>query len=349
MSDFEERMRQAVSMTAPGTALRTALDMIIAARLGALICIGDTERVLATGNDGFPLSIAFTSHRLFELSKMDGAIVIDEDLSTIQRANFHLSPDPTLPTSETGMRHRTAARMSMATDAVMISVSERRAVINVYIAGKNLMLRQVTDIMNEANQMLSALQSERNALDNSLVRLTSLEFDDYVTLADITHVLSHFQTVVQTTEFLNELILQLGSKGKVVKLQKEELTAGIFDAYDLTVRDYAKDPSQEEAQRIRTIFSAWTPRELNTPEWVAQGLGYGALDEDAIITPLGIRTLSRVSSISNDTAALIAEAFGSLPALINTIALEPDRLKDFGVSNPSLVVDSLYRMWGKRR
>lgn len=101
-NELQKRMEQAIRLTAPGQPIRTALDMIIAGHLGALICVGDTENVLAAGNDGFPLNISFTSNRLFELSKMDGAIVIDGDLTQILRANFHLNPDPSLATSETG-------------------------------------------------------------------------------------------------------------------------------------------------------------------------------------------------------------------------------------------------------
>lgn len=87
-NELQKRMEQAIRLTAPGQPIRTALDMIIAGHLGALICVGDTENVLAAGNDGFPLNISFTSNRLFELSKMDGAIVIDGDLTQILRANF---------------------------------------------------------------------------------------------------------------------------------------------------------------------------------------------------------------------------------------------------------------------
>lgn len=152
-NELQKRMEQAIRLTAPGQPIRTALDMIIAGHLGALICVGDTENVLAAGNDGFPLNISFTSNRLFELSKMDGAIVIDGDLTQILRANFHLNPDPSLATSETGMRHRTAARMSVLTDAIVISVSARRAVVNVYVHGKSYEIQPVTTIMSSVNQL----------------------------------------------------------------------------------------------------------------------------------------------------------------------------------------------------
>ena len=62
--DTQARVDEAIRMTAPGTNLRRALDMIIAGHMGALICVGDEENVLKAGNDGFPLNISFTYNQL---------------------------------------------------------------------------------------------------------------------------------------------------------------------------------------------------------------------------------------------------------------------------------------------
>ena len=174
-NELQKRMEQAIRLTAPGQPIRTALDMIIAGHLGALICVGDTENVLAAGNDGFPLNISFTSNRLFELSKMDGAIVIDGDLTQILRANFHLNPDPSLATSETGMRHRTAARMSVLTDAIVISVSARRAVVNVYVHGKSYEIRHILRERGGTIRIESSPEIEVE-LGGALLGHTPLEF-----------------------------------------------------------------------------------------------------------------------------------------------------------------------------
>ena len=155
--DIRKRVNEAIRLTAPGTSLRQALDMIIAGHMGALICVGDEEHVLAAGNDGFPLNISFTSNRLFELSKMDGAIVIDRSLTQILRANYHLNPDPGLPTTETGMRHRTAARMSLLTDAMVISVSERRQVVNIFVGGHGYQIKTVAELMGSVNPLVVAM------------------------------------------------------------------------------------------------------------------------------------------------------------------------------------------------
>lgn len=348
-ASIQKRMQEAIRLTAPGQPLRTALDMIIAGHLGALICVGDTDKVLAAGNDGFPLNISFTSNRLFELSKMDGAIVIDEDLTQILRANFHLNPDPSLATSETGMRHRTAARMSVLTDAIVISVSARRAVVNVYVHGKSYQLQSVSNIMASVNQLVATLQTTRASLDRSLLRLTALELDDYVTLADITSIFSSFEIMQQAKDELEDRIEELGVQGKLVRMQLEQLAGdSMDDEYNLMIRDYAADSSEENARAIRQRFFEMTAQDLTNPTRVAEVLGYDDLDEDSVLTPLGLRTLSRVSVVRDGVAEKIVDEYGSLQDLMDDIRKDPERLGDFGVNNPAILADSLYRMQGKR-
>ena len=318
--EIQKRMEKAIRLTAPGQPIRTALDMIIAGHLGALICVGDSENVLAAGNDGFPLNISFTSNRLFELSKMDGAIVIDDDMNQILRANFHLNPDPSLATNETGMRHRTAARMSVLTDAIVISVSARRAVVNVYVKGKSYEIQPVTEVMSSVNQLIATLQTTRSTLDRSLLRLTALELDDYVTLADITDIISSFEIMQQAKAELKSCIVKLGNQGKLVQMQLEQLAGASMDTeYDLMIRDYASESSQDNARRIRERFSEMTAYELSNPKSVAEVLGFDDLDEDSVMTPLGLRTLSRVSVVRDGVAEKIVDEYGSLQDLMGDL------------------------------
>ncbi|WP_420806555.1 DNA integrity scanning diadenylate cyclase DisA [Collinsella phocaeensis] len=342
-------MEKAIRLTAPGQPIRTALDMIIAGHLGALICVGDSENVLAAGNDGFPLNISFTSNRLFELSKMDGAIVIDDDMNQILRANFHLNPDPSLATNETGMRHRTAARMSVLTDAIVISVSARRAVVNVYVKGKSYEIQPVTEVMSSVNQLIATLQTTRSTLDRSLLRLTALELDDYVTLADITDIISSFEIMQQAKAELKSCIVKLGNQGKLVQMQLEQLAGASMDTeYDLMIRDYASESSQDNARRIRERFSEMTAYELSNPKSVAEVLGFDDLDEDSVMTPLGLRTLSRVSVVRDGVAEKIVDEYGSLQDLMGDLKKDPDRLGSVGVNNPAILADSLARMHGRK-
>lgn len=344
----EDRLRDAIKQTAPGTALRLALDMIIAGHMGALICVGDVDNVLAAGNDGFRLDISFTANRLFELSKMDGAIVVDKGLTKILRANYHLNPDPSLPTSETGMRHRTAARMSLLTEAMVISVSERRQVVTVFVDGKGHQLRSVQDLMGSVNQLMVTLQSTRNSLDRKLLRLTTLELDNYVTLSDVTETIYLFEVLTTASDELGKLILQLGTNGKTIAMQREEFIGGMDERYTLLVRDYAADSSEENAAAIRRELHETANVQLRTPKRVAQILGYDDKVEDSVMTSLGLRTLNSISVVREGMAEKIVDEYGSLQQLMDDIEQDPSRLDRIGVENPGILASSLYRMWGKR-
>ncbi|MCH3942803.1 MAG: DNA integrity scanning diadenylate cyclase DisA [Atopobiaceae bacterium] len=349
-TDAPTRLEIAIRKTAPGTSLRLALDMVIAGRMGALICVGDTDAVLAAGNDGFPLNISFTANRLFELSKMDGAIVVDKDLTQILRANFHLNPDPSLKTSETGMRHRTAARMSLLTKAMVISVSERRQVVNVYVDGHSFQLRTVAAVMSSVNQLLTTLQTSRQAIDRSLLRLTSLELDNYVTLGDIATILTNFEVLMTANDELRGCIAELGSEGAVIEMQRQQLVAGMDDEYTLLVRDYAADSSIESAARIRESFRELRGKQaqMPSPAQVGETLGFKGLQEDSVMKTLGLRTLSRINVVREGMAEKIVDEYGSLRELLDDIEQNPERLDDLGVNNPSVLANSLYRMWGKK-
>ena len=344
----QQRIEGAIKMTAPGTALRVALDMIIAGHLGALICVGDTENVLAAGDDGFAMDVSFTANRLFELCKMDGAVIVDKDLTKILRANYHLNPDPSLPTTETGTRHRTAARMSLLTKAMVISVSERRSVVNVYVDGRGFQLRPVAEIMSTVNQLTAAMQNTRSQLDRSLQHLTSLELDNFVTLGDITNIFYLFEVLMTAGDELDRCIVQLGTSGRITEMQREEFLGDMDEAYNLMIRDYAKDSSEEHARAIRKQFHEMANPQLRSPKVVARILGYEDYGEDTIMTPLGLRTLSRVSVVREGMADKIVDEYGSLSQLMDDIEQNPDRLDDLGVENPTILADSLYRMWGKR-
>ncbi|MBP3892736.1 MAG: DNA integrity scanning diadenylate cyclase DisA [Atopobiaceae bacterium] len=347
-SKLSERLITAIKQTAPGTALRHALDMIIAGHLGALICVGDTENVLAAGDDGFKLDISFTANRLFELSKMDGAIVVDKDLTQILRANYHLNPDPSLPTSETGMRHRTAARMSLLTRAMVISVSERRQVITIYVDGRGHQIRTVGELMTSVNQLLVSMQNSRQQLDRSLLRLTTLELDNYVTFRDVADTLYLFEVLMTEAEALDRVILQLGREGRTIRMQRDEFIGDMDDKYTLMIRDYAVNSSEENAEAIRRALHDINNNKIRSAVYIAGLLGYDGKSEGDTVTPLGLRTLSSVSMVRYDMADKIVDEYGSLADLMDDIEQNPDRLDGLGVDNPTILADSLYRMWGKR-
>ena len=170
-----QSMDDVMEMVAPGTDLRTALDMILSADNGALICIGDLSAVQALSSGGFALDVPFTPNRLFELSKLDGAILLDSHARRIISANVHLSPTMEFETKETGMRHRTAMRMCAQTDTVAITVSQRRNVIDLYFGGESKTLGKPLKTFSQLESMILALQNARESIDHEINRLIALE------------------------------------------------------------------------------------------------------------------------------------------------------------------------------
>src|SRR5215208_6385725 len=168
-------MRAALAATAPGTALREGLDRILSSGMGALIVIGDGPQVLNICSGGFLLDGAFSPQRLSELAKMDGAIILAPDASRIARANVHLVPNPHVPTSETGTRHRTGERVARSIPVPVITVSEDQQVIAVYVGDEKHPLEPIPRLLNRANQALSTLERYRARLDSVAASLTALE------------------------------------------------------------------------------------------------------------------------------------------------------------------------------
>ena len=343
----KQRREQALRMCAPGTSLRMAIDMIIAGHLGALITIGDEETVIASGTDGFKLDVSFTASRLFELCKMDGAVVIDKDFTKILRANFHLNPDSSLPTNETGTRHRTAARMSLLTNATVISISERRQVVNVYIDGKGMQLRPISEVMASASQLTGAMQSTRQELDRRLRRLSELELDNCVTLADVSSVIYLCEMLMSSAEELDACILELGRNGRIIDMQRQEYAGSLDEDYTLLIRDYARDSSEENAAAIRQTLHNTPNDQLRSSKNVARILGFDDLSVDSIMTPLGLRTLNRVSVVRKGMADKIVDEYGSLQDVVAAVEEDPAQLEEVGVNNPDVLANSLHRMWGR--
>src|SRR3954454_23446017 len=234
-------MIEALSAVAPGTPLRDGLDRILQANMGALILVGDGPEVLNICSGGFLLDAEFSPQRLSELAKMDGAIILAADASRIARANVHLVPDPSVPTSETGTRHRTAERVARSIDVPVISVSEDMAVIAVYRNDMKHPLEPIPRLLNRANQALQTLERYKDRLDVVSGALSALEVEDLVTTRDVVSVLQRTEMVRRIAEEIDGYIVELGVDGRLVLLQLEELMAGVEDDRRLVIKDYYRE------------------------------------------------------------------------------------------------------------
>ena len=342
----EGRMRTELEKVAPGTPLREGLDYIIAARTGALIVISEPEPVEPLCDGGFTIDTAFTPQRLLELAKMDGAIILDGGCERIIKANVHLVPDPTLETSETGMRHRTAERVSRQTDALVVSVSQRREVVSLYLRGERVILDQIEVLLAKADQALQTLQRYRTRLDDTLDRLTELEFDDLVTLGDVAEVISRFELVQRTAREVARYIAELGIEGRLVRMQAEELMATVEEEYLLVLRDYARDRGPRRVNAIRARVAALTTEQLLEPTAVSQILGLDSEIHSAEdhLRPRGFRVLRRIPMLPNSVVTRIVERYSTLSGILAASVADLDEVDGVGERRAIAISGGLERI-----
>ena len=341
-----EILRSQLRKVAPGTRLREALDSIIAGRTGALIVIGGEPAISGLCNGGFAIDIPFTPQRLFELAKMDGAIMLDADSERILRANVHLVPDPSLPTSETGMRHRTAERVSRQTDALVISISQRREVVNLYLKGMRITLDDLEVVLAKANQAIRTLERYRSRLDEELRRLTALEFDDLVTVADVTEVIGRFELVQRVASEVNRYISQLGTEGRLVRMQAEELTANVDEDYTYVLRDYVADYDIRKIAVARAKIAELPTDRLIDSDAIAPIMGVSAalLGPEDHVRPRGFRLLARIPTLPASVVTRIVGRFGSLQAILAASESDLDDVDGVGARRARAITEGLARV-----
>src|SRR3954468_2761841 len=175
----------ALERIAPGTELRQAIDDVIRSREGALIVIGDPAELSFLYAGGMRLAQPYTPQFLYELAKMDGAIIVNSTLTKIAYANVQLMPDPTIPSAETGTRHRTAERVAKQTGSLVVSISQQRSTISVYVGQARYQLDPVSDVLAKTNQAVTTLETYRARFDQVSTRLTALEFQGAAMLDDV--------------------------------------------------------------------------------------------------------------------------------------------------------------------
>jgi diadenylate cyclase len=341
-----EGLEEALRRAAPGTGLREALDNVVSADGGALIVIGDYDAVAPLCDGGFALAVPFSPQRLFELTKMDGAILLDEACKTIIRANVHLMPDASLPTSETGMRHRTAERVSRQTSALVVSVSQRRHIVSIYLRGSRITLEEVTVVLAKANQALQTLQRTRSGLDNALARLTLLEFDDSVTVGEAVTALQRSELVLRVAKEVSRYVDELGSEGRLVSLQAEELTANAAENHSLLIRDYVRAGGVRETAEARAALANLSQDELGDPVKVALILGFPGT-VDGLELPLkarGYRVLRRIPSLPNAVVNRLVERFAALATIARATEQQLDEVDGVGARRARTIAEGLRRL-----
>jgi diadenylate cyclase len=337
---------KALRAVAPGTALREGLDRVLKAKMGALIVVGDGPEVLNICSGGFLLDASFSPQRLSELAKMDGAIILASDASRIARANVHLVPDPNVPTSETGTRHRTAERVARSIGVPVISVSEDLSIIAVYMRSEKHPLEDIPRLLNRANQAQQALERYKTRLDTVSGALSALEVEDLVTLRDVLSVLQRTEMVMRIADEIRGYIVDLGVDGRLVRLQLDEQLGTIEDDRRLVVLDYFSADEGNSLDAVMTALGALDTDELLDLRAIATAVHPDgeAADLEAAVQPRGFRLLSKIPRLPEPVIESVVERFGTLHKIMRATIDDLVDVEGVGTARARAIKDGLSRL-----
>ena len=314
----DPRLLRALDMVAPGTPLREGIDNITHARSGGLLVIGEPEDISFMFSGGVKLDVEYTPALLYQVAKMDGAIVLNSDASRICWANVQLMPDPTILSMETGTRHRTAERVSKQTDALVISISERRDVVSLYLEGMKYILQDIPTVLSKANQGLATLEKYRARLDQVSARLTALEFEGGGVLYDVLSVIQRAEMVTRMAAEVERYIIELGAEGRLIEMQLEETAVGVMAERADLVRDYGAQDSDASADAALAALAALSHQDLLDFGRLAEVLGFDRKMNtlEYPVTARGYRALGRIPRLPRLVAQRIIHRYGGLDEIL---------------------------------
>ena len=336
----------ALELVAPGTEFRYAIDNIIRAHSGALIVVSHPKKLerLNLISGGIKIETEFTPMRLYELAKMDGAIIVSPDISYIYYANVQLTPDPTLPSEETGLRHLAGHRTAQQTGDLVVVVSERRRVVSLYRGpyGPHI-LEDIGVVLSRADSALATLEKYTRRLREEARVLTLHEYEGVVALREVVGAVATFEYSVRIAEEIENYIRELGREGRLVEMQLEQAFHNVPEQYDALIRDYAADGM--DYKEIRAHLSRLSNEELSDPMEIAEVLGYDSVGplEEFFIRPRGYRQLERVPRLPGRVAEKLIEEFGNLRELLEATEEDLDEVEGVGRARARAIRRNLRR------
>ncbi|MBD8070979.1 DNA integrity scanning diadenylate cyclase DisA [Bacillus sp. PS06] len=326
----EQSLAQILKFVAPGTPLREGIENVLSAKTGGLIVVGYNASMERIVDGGFRIDCKFSPASLYELAKMDGAIVLDNEGKNILISNAQLMPDPTTFSSETGMRHRTAERVARQTSSLVIAISQRRNVITLYKGDLRYVLKDIGVILTKGNQAIQTLDKYKSVLMQSITDLSVLEFENLVTIQEVLLVIHRIEMVVRIKSEILGYINELGTEGRLLRLQLRELLVSIEEEAAHIIKDYAK-AELTEPYTILGQLQSLSNQELLDDSILLKLLGYSPnTNVDEIVCPRGYRVLHKIPRLPTHIIENVINHFNHLKHILTSSVEDLDVVEGIG-------------------
>lgn len=341
----EDRLLQVLRKVAPGRPLREGLENILRAKNGGLIVVGEKPEAMEIIEGGFEINADFSPSNLYELAKMDGAIILSKDVKKILAANVQMVPNQNIPSSETGIRHRTAERVARQTGALVIAISQRRGIITIYKGTLKYVLRDIGVILTKANTAIQTLEKYRSVLDKVLVSLSVMEFQESATLFDVAKAIQRVEMVLRVVKEIERYTCELGIEGRLITMQMEELVSNVEEDGLLIIQDYATTLADKTPTTILGIIGSWPAEDFLDLSLIARALGYpgSASILDQHVVPRGYRILQKLPRLPLPVVDNLVKTFGALNKILSATIEELDEVEGIGEVRARSIKEGLSR------
>jgi len=342
----DPKMLEALRRIAPGTNMRQGINDILRGDLGALIVIGEPAELSFLFSGGIRLDQSFSPYLLYELAKMDGAIILNAMATRIVYANVQLIPDPTIPSAETGTRHRTAERVAKQTGALVISISQQRDVVTLYVGDARYQLEEISDVLAKTNQAVTTLETYRARFDQVSTRLTALEFQGAAMLDDVLVALQRAEMTSRMRSEIERNVVELGVEGRLIKIQLDEMSEWVPGDEVAMLRDYCLDSVTGGPERALDQLHELPDSHLLEVESLAEVLGYPRTISpvDHAVTPRGYRVLAKVPRLPEGVVNHVVAHFGTLEAFVRASQGELEEVEGVGAVRAREIREGLRRL-----
>lgn len=342
----EDKLIDILKLVAPGTEIRQGLDNILKSKTGALIVVGDSKEVLEIVDGGFFINEDYSPSKLYELAKMDGAIVLSSDLKKILYANAQLLPSSQIETKETGTRHRTAERTAKQTGNLVISISQRRSIITVYKENLKYVLEETSRILAKANQALQTVEKYKKVFEGKMNILNEYEFNDIVTLDNVLTVIQRAEMTMRMAEEVKKHIIELGAEGRLVEIQLDELIGGLEKEEKLIVKDYIAPGKKRTVEKVFQQIIELEYENLMEQKKIANILGYEDFDnyDEVAVYPKGYRILNKIPRMPNNIVENLVKSFKTFQHIIAADIPALDDVEGIGEVRAKNIRQAIKRM-----
>ena len=333
-----------LKLLSPGTYLREGIDYIIQSKTGGLVVVGDTPEILNLTEGGFRINCPYTPTRLCELSKMDGAIILSEDIKRIVRANVTLRTSTSIPSNETGLRHRSANKFAKETDHIVLAVSQSRNTLTLYFKDQRYIFQERPTLLSGANQTMFALTQHLKALQNTVTILNWAELSGNVTLTDVVTAIQLCERVRRAEQELDRYKIELGTQAQSLQYVIPEITTEIEGGL-LIVKDYCHESLRDASEAFEEILRL-DANSLADQSNISEALGYSQDVRDTfdVLEPRGYRMLSQVPRIPFGIVENIVHKFRTLDKVHAATIGELQAVDGVGKARASTIKRTLSHM-----